>query len=87
MHYVYVIQSIKSYEIYIGSTKNLKLRLGKHNANKNTSTKNRGPWMLIYTEVYRSKDDATEREFRLKYYGRALAQLKRRLVRSLLKPE
>ena len=45
--------------------------------------KNKGPWELIYCEVYKSYEDAKERENRLKYYGRALAQLKRRIKRSL----
>lgn len=84
MHYVYVIQSKSTYELYTGSSSNLKVRLLQHNANKSKSTKGKGPWILIYTEVYRSKDDAVTRETRLKYHGRALAQLKRRLIHSLL---
>jgi putative endonuclease len=87
MHYVYVIQSKTTYELYIGSSSNLKNRLVQHNANKSRSTKGKGLWILIYTEVYRSKDDALTREIRLKYHGRTLAQLKKRLINSLLKPE
>ena len=58
-----------------------------HNANKSFSTKNKDPWALIYSETYITKDDAKEREHRLKYYGRALAHLKRRLDKSLLMPD
>lgn len=87
MHYVYVIQSGTTFELYTGSTSNLKIRLIQHNADKSKSTEGKGPWVFVYTEVYRSKDDAVTRETRLKYHGRAQAQLKRRLVHSLLKPE
>lgn len=87
MYYVYIIQSTVTETIYIGYTGNLKKRIMQHNTNKSFSTKNKGPWALIYYEAYRSKDDAKEREHRLKYYGRALAQLKRRLDKSLLMPD
>lgn len=83
MQFVYLIHSKTSKAIYIGFTNNLKRRLEKHNNNKSFSTKDKGPWELIYCEVYKSYQDAKERESRLKYYGRALAQLKRRIKRSL----
>jgi len=85
MYYVYVIQNLESKAIYIGYTNNLKRRLFEHNNNKSFSTKNRGAWKLIYYEAYNSRFDAKQREDRLKYYGRALAQLKRRISKSLLK--
>lgn len=84
MYFVYLIQSEKTKEIYIGYTNNLKRRLSEHNSNKSFSTKNYGPWVLIYSEIYKSEEDAKTREKRLKYYGRALGQLKRRLANSLL---
>ena len=84
MYIVYIIQSKKTKEIYIGYTNNLKRRLLKHNNNESFSTKNKGSWILVYCEVYRSIEDAKQREHRLKYYGRALAQLKRRISKSLL---
>lgn len=84
MYIVYIIQSKTTKEIYIGYTVNLKRRLLKHNKNESFSTKNKGPWILVYCEAYRSIDDAKQREKRLKYYGRALAQLKRRISKSLL---
>lgn len=84
MFIVYIIQSKRTKEIYIGYTNNLKRRLLQHNENKSLSTKNNGPWILIYCEAYRSIDDARGREKKLKYYGKALAQLKRRISKSLL---
>ena len=84
MFAVYIIQSLTTKAIYIGFTSNLKRRLFEHNHNKSFSTKNKGPWVLIYCEIYKSKEDAKQREERLKYYGKALGQLKRRIANSLL---
>jgi putative endonuclease len=83
MYYVYLIQSSVSGELYIGSTHNINKRLLEHNTNKSTSTKNRGPWLLVYCEAYKAKQDATLREHRLKYYGQALNELKKRISGSL----
>jgi putative endonuclease len=84
MYYVYIIQSTETYEIYVGYTNNLKKRLVEHNTNKSYSTKNKGPWKLIYYESYANKEDAITREKRLKYHGQALARLKKRIGKSLL---
>lgn len=40
MHYVYLIQSVKTKKVYIGFTKNLEKRIKLHNAKETTSTKN-----------------------------------------------
>ena len=79
MYYVYVLQSAVTKEIYIGFTKDLKKRLNEHNTDKSKSTKGKGPWVLIYSEMYKNKEDAKTREQRLKYYGKALNQLKKRI--------
>ena len=84
MYYVYVIQSTVTYELYVGFTNNLKKRLVEHNTNKSFSTKNKSPWKLVYYESYRNEEDAITREKRLKYYGQALAHLKKRIEKSLL---
>ncbi len=83
MFYVYIIQSELTKEIYIGFTPDLRARLVKHNSNKVFSTKNKGPWELVYYEAYKSEEDAREREKQLKYYGKAFGQLKRRTRKSL----
>ena len=87
MHVVYVIQNSSTDDIYIGQTNDLKRRLKKHNSGSNISThrKNKdGKWILIYAEAYRSKEDATEREAKLKKRGSAKHWLKKRLKKSLL---
>ena len=62
MQYLYVLQSKKDNELYIGCTKNLKERLKLHNAKKVSSTKKRTPLVLIYYEAYINPVDAFERE-------------------------
>ncbi len=64
MYYVYVIKSPKQF--YTGSTNDLKRRLIEHNSDKVFSTKNRGPWKLIYYEACLSEKDARIREKYLK---------------------
>ena len=83
MFYVYIIKSKKTGKIYIGYTSNLKIRLKEHNTNRVFSTKHKGPWELIYYEAYKSEADAKEREKQLKYYGKALGQLKKRIENCL----
>ncbi len=62
MQYVYVLQSKKDNELYVGCTKNLKQRLVLHNAKKVASTTKRTPLALIYYEAYINPVDAFERE-------------------------
>ncbi|MFH1454874.1 MAG: GIY-YIG nuclease family protein [bacterium] len=71
MQYVYIIQSKKNGETYVGCTKDLKTRLILHNTKKVASTKNNTPFALIYYEAYINSKDAFNREKYMKtQYGR-----------------
>ena len=83
MHFVYILSSKKDKGIYIGFTNNIKRRLLEHNTKKDQWTSRKKPWELVYCEIYKSSEDAKEREESLKLHARALAQLKRRISRSL----
>ncbi len=65
-YYVYVLQSMRGGDLYIGFTVNLKARLGKHNRGLNFSTRRQKPWQLIHCEAYRNENDAKRREKYLK---------------------
>ncbi len=65
-YYVYILLSLKDNKFYIGFTTNLEKRLIEHNSGKNTSTRNRTPFKLIYFEGYLNKQDALGREKFLK---------------------
>jgi len=84
MFYVYILQSKKQGDLYVGSTNNLVKRFKEHNSGKVQSTKSRIPLELIYYEGYKAEDDAREREHQLKMRGQTRVHLKKRLQRSLL---
>ena len=65
--------------LYYGQTKNLKLRIEKHNKGMVQSTQYRRTLELIYFEGCLDKDDALKREKYFKtYYGRMF--VKKRLT-------
>jgi len=62
---------MKDDKLYMGYTKNLKLRFEQHNKRLVESTKNRTPLKLIYYEACLNQQDATHREKYLKtFYGK-----------------
>ena len=78
MYYTYVIQSRKDKKFYTGSTKDLRKRFNDHNSGKVSSTKNRGPFVLVYYEACLNEQDARYREKYLKS-GLGKRYLKNRL--------
>jgi putative endonuclease len=76
-YYVYILQSLKDNKYYIGSSSNIKERLTFHNSGKQRSTKNRKPFILIYSEELSDKAEALKRERQIKNYkgGEAFKRL------------
>ena len=68
-YYVYVLQSEKDHQFYVGFTKNIQRRLIEHNKGKNKSTKCGIPWKLIYKEKHKDRISARKREKFLKSYS------------------
>jgi len=66
MYYVYVLQSLKDKQFYVGYTDDLKNRLREHNSGRIVSTKDRRPLRLVYYEACLNQQDATKREKYLK---------------------
>lgn len=66
LYYVYVLQSQRDKNFYIGFTTNLRNRVNDHNSGWNISTRYRKPLKLIYFEGYLNKRDALGREKFLK---------------------
>jgi putative endonuclease len=87
MFYVYVIQSKKSSNLYVGSTNDLKERITKHNKGLVKSTRKHKPYVLIYYEAYKIESDARRREKMLKYRGQARNKLKLRIKDTLAQNE
>ena len=65
-YYIYVLESEKDGNRYIGYTQNLKRRLEEHNKGLSFSTSFRRPFRLIYFEGCLNENDAKRREHYLK---------------------
>ena len=76
MYYVYLLQSPKTDDIYIGFTPDLRRRMREHRSEHRD-------WRLIYYEAYASEKDARRREQRLKHHRSGKVELKKRLLHSL----
>ena len=83
MYYVYLLQSLKNGNLYIGCASDLKKRILEHNQNKSYHTKKYTPWRIVYFEGYISKNDAYNREKKLKLHKQGLRRLKERLLNTL----
>ena len=81
-YYVYVLQSSTNKLLYTGYTNDLRKRFKEHADGKSTWTRYRGPFILIYYEACRNKEDAKARELYLKT-GMGKRYIKNRLKRFL----
>ena len=82
MFYVYLLESTKYKQVYIGSTNDLRRRLREHNDGVEISTRRYKPWRLVSYEACQSEQDAREREKRLKSHGNANKEFKKRARNS-----
>ena len=82
MFYTYILLGKKDNKMYTGFTGDLRKRFNRHNSNLVSSTKNRGPFQLIYYESCLNEQDARSREKYLKT-GTGKRYLKNRLKRFL----
>lgn len=73
MFYVYVLQSLTTEMYYVGFTSNLNRRIIEHNKGKNISTRNKGPYRVIYTEEFDDRLAAIKKERLIKSYKGGLA--------------
>jgi putative endonuclease len=69
MFYVYVLKSLVNDKYYIGYTKDINLRLRKHNNGDVQSTRKFRPWMLLGFEVFKKSNEARWQEHELKNHG------------------
>jgi putative endonuclease len=76
MYFVYVLKSINSERLYIGSTDNIARRLQEHNAGKVKSSKPFNPYKLIHEELYATRSEARKREIQIKKSGIIRKKLK-----------
>ena len=61
-YYVYILRSKKDSGFYVGMTKNLEDRLGRHNSGRESSTKARIPFEVVLIEEVPDRKTARIRE-------------------------
>lgn len=69
MFFLYILRC-RDDSLYIGITNNLDKRLQYHNSGNVKFTKNRMPFLLVYSEEYDDKSTAALREKQLKGWTR-----------------
>jgi len=69
-YFVYIVESVSTGKRYVGHTDDLDRRFGQHNCREHNpckyTSRNRGPWKLIYHEQYATRSEAMRREKWLK---------------------
>ena len=68
--HVYIIQSQKDGSYYVGSTQDLKERIGRHNQGRSKYTRSKRPWELVYFEEHPDRPSAVQREKEIKRHKR-----------------
>ena len=72
MHWIVYMLECTDGTLYTGITNNLGQRMAAHAAGKGARyTKGRGPFRLVYREVYQSRAEASRRETAIKLLCRA----------------
>ena len=66
MYFTYIIESASSKKWYYGHTAEPERRLTEHNNGQNKSTKNKGPWKIIFLRSFDTKQEANRFELELK---------------------
>ncbi len=62
----YILQSKSTGKFYIGSAEDLPSRLAEHMRGHSPYTRNRGPWVLVYSEQHSLLGEARRRERQIK---------------------
>lgn len=71
VHLVYMLKC-KDHTLYTGYTNDLAHRLIMHEAGKGAKyTRGRGPFEVVYTEEFLTKQEALKREYQIKQLSRA----------------
>lgn len=63
---VYILESEKSGQYYVGATRDLASRVTEHNLGLSPATRNRGPWNVVYSESFPTLNEARSRERQMK---------------------
>jgi putative endonuclease len=62
----YILESDSTKRLYIGQTNDIERRITQHQNQRVKSTKNRGPWKLLYAISFETRLEAVQLEQKLK---------------------
>tara|TARA_Y100000748_G_C15353342_1_gene432760 strand:+ start:56 stop:319 length:264 start_codon:yes stop_codon:yes gene_type:complete len=67
-YFVYMIKTLHNFrnKTYVGYTKDIKVRLNKHNTNKGAKSTKGYIWEIIYKKRFLKKKEAMSYEYKLK---------------------
>ena len=66
--YTYILRSEKTGKLYIGQTGNLEKRILLHNSNQVISTRNKGPWSILFYKESATRSESVKLELMLKSF-------------------
>ncbi len=66
MFSTYILYSESKERFYVGHTADMKDRINRHNNGRSKSTKYGIPWKVVYTELFKTKSEANQRELYIK---------------------
>ena len=66
MYFAYVLKSTKDGRLYKGMTTDIERRILEHNSGKTKSTRPYGPWELVYSKEFETREQARNHEKWLK---------------------
>ena len=79
MYYVYAISSVNHNYIYVGMTQDIDKRVFRHNSGREKTTRFYRPFVIIYSEICKTRIEARERE---KYWKSGIGKEKLREIRN-----
>ena len=79
MYYVYAISSVNHNYIYVGMTLDIEKRVFRHNSGREKTTRFYRPFVIIYSEVCKTRIEAREQE---KYWKSGIGKEKLREIRN-----
>jgi putative endonuclease len=66
MFFVYCLSSLSRNYLYVGLTDNLERRFSEHQSGKNHTTKPYRPFEIIFSEIFKTRKEARNKEKYLK---------------------
>lgn len=81
MYFVYVLKSLRDNKYYIGQTNDFERRVRQHMLGRVASTKNRRPFRIVGSKMFKTRSESMRMEHQLKLNG----EKKREFIDKIIK--